>query len=124
MQAQDRLNGLGQGGPRQRAEALAALNSAFNSSSGTKTFTPRPSGRGQGSQRAAAVAALSQVLMAEKKKSPDGSPVASRSPITEGSATGKQNSSCLNVMLHSLNTMGCLGLVLCYLRSCSCFYSD
>ncbi|KAL2993142.1 hypothetical protein AAZX31_10G092500 [Glycine max] len=85
--AQDRLNGLGQGGPRQRAEALAALNSAFNSSSGTKTFTPRPSGRGQGSQRAAAVAALSQVLMAEKKKSPDGSPVASRSPITEGSAT-------------------------------------
>ncbi|KAG4996719.1 hypothetical protein JHK85_028158 [Glycine max] len=91
--AQDRLNGLGQGGPRQRAEALAALNSAFNSSSGTKTFTPRPSGRGQGSQRAAAVAALSQVLMAEKKKSPDGSPVASRSPITEGSATETKSDS-------------------------------
>ena len=109
MQAQDRLNGLGQGGPRQRAEALAALNSAFSSSSGTKTFTPRPSGRGQGSQRAAAVAALSQVLTAEKKKSPDGSPVASRSPITQGSATGKKNSSCLNMMLHSLNTMVWLG---------------
>ncbi|KAG5063646.1 hypothetical protein JHK85_004829 [Glycine max] len=91
--AQDRLNGLGQGGPRQRAEALAALNSAFSSSSGTKTFTPRPSGRGQGSQRAAAVAALSQVLTAEKKKSPDGSPVASRSPITQGSATETKSDS-------------------------------
>ncbi|KAK7392904.1 hypothetical protein VNO78_21354 [Psophocarpus tetragonolobus] len=85
---QDRLNGLGQGGPRQRAEALAALNSAFNSSSGTKSVTPRASGRGQGSQRAAAVAALSSVLTAEKKKkSPDGSPVASSSPVTESSAT-------------------------------------
>ncbi|KAG5080596.1 hypothetical protein JHK86_004661 [Glycine max] len=93
IQAQDRLNGLGQGGPRQRAEALAALNSAFSSSSGTKTFTPRPSGRGQGSQRAAAVAALSQVLTAEKKKSPDGSPVASRSPITQGSATETKSDS-------------------------------
>ncbi|KAL5124433.1 Villin-2 [Glycine soja] len=91
--ASNRLNGLGQGGPRQRAEALAALNSAFSSSSGTKTFTPRPSGRGQGSQRAAAVAALSQVLTAEKKKSPDGSPVASRSPITQGSATETKSDS-------------------------------
>ncbi|KAJ1376737.1 Villin headpiece [Sesbania bispinosa] len=84
--SQDRLNGLNQGGPRQRAEALAALNSAFNSSSGTKTFSPRASGKGQGSQRAAAVAALSSVLTAEKKKSsPDGSPVASSSPVAESS---------------------------------------
>lgn len=94
MQAQDRLNGLGQGGPRQRAEALAALNSAFSSSSGTKTFTPRPSGRGQGSQRAAAVAALSSVLTAEKKKtSPETSPVASTSPVVESSNFGEKNSS-------------------------------
>ncbi|KAJ1384153.1 Villin/Gelsolin, partial [Sesbania bispinosa] len=84
--SQDRLNGLNQGGARQRAEALAALNSAFNSSSGTKTFSPRASGKGQGSQRAAAVAALSSVLTAEKKKSsPDGSPVASSSPVAESS---------------------------------------
>ncbi|XP_057438079.1 villin-3 [Lotus japonicus] len=83
----DKLNGFNQGGPRQRAEALAALNSAFNSTSGTKPITPRSSARGQGSQRAAAVAALSQVLTAEKKKhSPDTSPMASSSPVV-GSST-------------------------------------
>ncbi|XP_019425549.1 PREDICTED: villin-3-like [Lupinus angustifolius] len=84
---QERLNGLNQGGPRQRAEALAALNSAFNSAPGTKPVTPRAAGRSQGSsQRAAAVAALSQVLTAEKKKSsPDSSPLASTSPTVESS---------------------------------------
>ncbi|KAK8546213.1 hypothetical protein V6N12_027008 [Hibiscus sabdariffa] len=61
-------------GPRQRAEALAALTSAFNPASDTKTSAPKPASSGQGSQRAAAVAALSGVLTAEKKKSPDGSP--------------------------------------------------
>ncbi|KAK7278925.1 hypothetical protein RJT34_23964 [Clitoria ternatea] len=82
---QDRLSGLSQGGPRQRAEALAALNTAFSSTPGTKPVTPRASGKSQGgSQRAAAVAALSSVLTAEKKKGspPDGSPVASGSPVT------------------------------------------
>ena len=91
---QDKSNGLSRGGPRQWAEALAALNSAFNSSSGTKVYTPRPSGRGQGSQRAAAVAALSSVLTAEKKKtSPETSPVASTSPVVENSNFGEKNSS-------------------------------
>ncbi|KAK8611148.1 hypothetical protein V6N13_131209 [Hibiscus sabdariffa] len=70
-EAQDKSDG-GQG-PRQRAEALAALTSAFNPASDTKTSAPKPAGTGQG-QRAAAVAALSSVLTAEKKKSPDGSP--------------------------------------------------
>ncbi|QHO37635.1 Nicotinate phosphoribosyltransferase [Arachis hypogaea] len=42
---QRRLNGLNQGGPRQRAEALAALNSAFKSSSGTKSSSPKTTGR-------------------------------------------------------------------------------
>ncbi|XP_039027982.1 villin-2-like [Hibiscus syriacus] len=69
---QDKSDG-GQG-PRQRAEALAALTSAFNPSSETKTSGLKPSGAGQGSQRKAAVAALSGVLTAEKKKSPEGSP--------------------------------------------------
>lgn len=77
---EDKSNGSSPGGgPRQRAEALAALNSAFSSSSGAKSTAPRPSGRGQGSQRAAAVAALSQVLTAEKKQSPDQSPTRSSS---------------------------------------------
>lgn len=73
LQSRDRSNGS-QGGPRQRAEALAALSSAFNSSPSSKS-PPRRSGlTSQASQRAAAVAALSQVLTAEKKKSPDTSP--------------------------------------------------
>ncbi|MBA0792695.1 hypothetical protein Gohar_017171, partial [Gossypium harknessii] len=67
----DRSDGQG---PRQRAEALAALTSAFNPSPEGKTSAPKPVCTGQGSQRAAAVAALSQVLTAEMKKSPDGSP--------------------------------------------------
>ncbi|RYR51807.1 hypothetical protein Ahy_A06g026783 [Arachis hypogaea] len=92
--SQDRLNGLNQGGPRQRAEALAALNSAFKSSSGTKSSSPKTTGRSQGSQRAAAVAALSQVLTAEKKKqSPDSSPVATRSPVVETSTSDAKSES-------------------------------
>ncbi|XP_022747943.1 villin-2-like [Durio zibethinus] len=75
----DRSNG-NQGGPTQRASALAALSSAFNTSSGSKTSTPKPSSTSQGSQRAAAVAALCSVLTAEKKKqSPDASPTKSTS---------------------------------------------
>lgn len=89
---QDKINASG-GGPRQRSEALAALNSAFNSSSGPKTTSTRPSGRSQGggSQRAAAVAALSQVLTAEKKQGSD-SPTAvhSRSPTSEDHFSGKR----------------------------------
>ncbi|KAB5551782.1 hypothetical protein DKX38_009093 [Salix brachista] len=77
---EDRSNGSNQGGPTQRASALAALSSAFNSSPGSKTTAPKSSGIGQGSQRAAAVAALSSVLTAEKK-TPETSP--SRSPHSE-----------------------------------------
>lgn len=87
-ETQDRSNGSNQGGPTQRASAMAALTSAFRPSSGNRTTAPRPSGRGQGSsQRAAAVAALSSVLTAEtKKRSPDASPSrSSRSPPPESS---------------------------------------
>ncbi|VVB06037.1 unnamed protein product [Arabis nemorensis] len=73
--SRERSNGS-QGGPRQRAEALAALSSAFNSSPSSKSPPPRPGLTSQASQRAAAIAALSQVLTAEKKKSPDTSPSA------------------------------------------------
>ncbi|KAL6969014.1 Caps the barbed end of actin filaments and is able to sever them in a calcium-dependent manner [Sarracenia purpurea var. burkii] len=87
LQSQDKSNGPNQGGPTQRASALAALSSAFNSSPSPRSSTAsRPSGMGQGSQRAAAVAALSQVLTAEKKRSPDASPVRSTgSPAAEAS---------------------------------------
>ncbi|OVA00850.1 Villin headpiece [Macleaya cordata] len=83
---QDKSNGSNNGGQTQRASALAALSSAFNPSSGTKTAVPKPSSSTRGSsQRAAAVAALSQVLTAEqKKRSPDASPSRpSRSPTPE-----------------------------------------
>ncbi|KAJ0262483.1 Villin-2 [Hirschfeldia incana] len=71
--SQDRSN-ESQEGPRQRAEALAALTSAFSSSSTKVPPPPRSVGTSQASQRAAAVAALSQVLVAENKKTPDTSP--------------------------------------------------
>ncbi|KAJ8534232.1 hypothetical protein K7X08_007556 [Anisodus acutangulus] len=59
-----------QDGPTQRASALAALNSAFSSSSTAKACSvPKPTGASQSSQRAAAVAALSTVLTAEMKQS-------------------------------------------------------
>nr|GMD41766.1 villin-2-like [Ipomoea batatas] len=86
---QARSNGTNQGGGRtQRASALAALNSAFSSSSSTKaTSVSRPVGVGQGSQRAAAVAALSSVLTAEKKQPTETSPARFKSPPPEATPT-------------------------------------
>ncbi|XP_047315379.1 villin-2-like isoform X3 [Impatiens glandulifera] len=100
---EEKSNGSNQsGGPTQRASALAALNSAFRPSSGTKSpsttprsanSTPRSAGSGQGSQRAAAVAALSQVLTAEKKPSPDASPIRSaRTPPPETNSPAETKS--------------------------------
>lgn len=107
MWAQNRSNG-NQGGHTQRAEALAALSSAFNpSSSASKTSSPKPSSTGQGSQRAAAVAALSSVLTAEKKKqSPDASPTKSTSNTPITSPLGKSFSSLFrNFFLLLLNLL-------------------
>ncbi|KAF5804279.1 putative villin headpiece, villin/Gelsolin, ADF-H/Gelsolin-like domain superfamily [Helianthus annuus] len=81
-ESQDRSNG-NQGGPTQRASALAALNSAFKSSPPAKS-SASPKAPSRGSQRAAAVAALSSVLTAEKKGPSDASPVRPvRSPPSE-----------------------------------------
>ncbi|TYK25445.1 villin-3 [Cucumis melo var. makuwa] len=85
----DKSNGSSQGsGPRQRAEALAALTSAFKSSPPKTSSASRVSGRGKGSQRAAAVAALSSVLTAEKKKGNDSSPPSNSSPPPESNVPG------------------------------------
>nr|XP_011468035.1 PREDICTED: villin-3-like [Fragaria vesca subsp. vesca] len=53
-----------QGGPRQRAEALAALSSAFNSSPGKSPPTDKSNGSSEGGprQRAEALAALSSAF--------------------------------------------------------------
>lgn len=90
VENQVKSNGSNQGGPTQRASALAALSSAFNPSSATKSgIAQRPSSTGQGSQRAAAVAALSSVLTAEKhNRSPESSPARSnRSPAPSGTTS-------------------------------------
>ncbi|VFQ86166.1 unnamed protein product [Cuscuta campestris] len=79
-------------GPTQRASALAALNSAFSSSSSSpsKPSSPRPIGVAQGSQRAAAIAALSTVLTAENKQ------ISIKSPSAESSPTaGTENENVL-----------------------------
>lgn len=87
----DKLNSSSNSGPTQRASALAALSSAFNPSAGTKTTTVRRSGPSQGSQRAAAVAALSTVLTAEQRKGPsDASSLSSESP-SEVNLSGRRN---------------------------------
>ncbi|XP_058077482.1 villin-2 [Magnolia sinica] len=92
LEGHDKSNGSS--GPTQRASALAALSSAFNPSSGSKTSGPKPSSSGQGSQRAAAVAALSSVLTAEQKKAGDASPTrVSRSPSADPSDRTKGDSS-------------------------------
>ncbi|KAK9055494.1 hypothetical protein SSX86_026577 [Deinandra increscens subsp. villosa] len=84
-ESQDKSNG-NQGGPTQRASALAALNSAFKSSPTAKS-SASPKQPSRGSQRAAAVAALSSVLTAEKKGPSDTSPVRPiRSPPSESSS--------------------------------------
>ncbi|KAK4481700.1 hypothetical protein RD792_012608 [Penstemon davidsonii] len=80
---EEKSNGSNNGGPTQRASALAALNSAFNSSTSPRAAA-RAGGASQASQRAAAVAALSSVLTAETKRSPHVSPARpSRSPPAE-----------------------------------------
>ncbi|CAL5193449.1 unnamed protein product [Lathyrus oleraceus] len=61
---EEKSNGSSQGGPRQRAEALAALNNAFNSSPETAPSTDRLNSLNQGGprQRAEALAALNSAF--------------------------------------------------------------
>ncbi|KAE8782114.1 villin-2-like [Hordeum vulgare] len=64
MRSESGPKGSGDGGPTQRASALAALSSAFNPSSQDKQSTDRPQSSGDGgpTQRASALAALSSSL--------------------------------------------------------------
>ncbi|CAA0812756.1 Villin-2 [Striga hermonthica] len=97
---EERSNGSNQGGPTQRASALAALNSAFSSSPSPKAGSgPRSGGKTGASQRAAAVAALSSVLTAEKKGSPDVSPARSRRapPLEAGSPASAKSEDSFDI---------------------------
>ncbi|XP_020107953.1 villin-2 [Ananas comosus] len=98
-ESNDKSKSSGNGGPTQRASALAALSSAFNPSSKAKLANTIPTRPSQGSQRAAAVAALSTVLTAEQKGSSETSiPRFSRSShspektVTETAKTGAASS--------------------------------
>ncbi|KAJ1429978.1 Villin/Gelsolin [Sesbania bispinosa] len=61
---EEKPNGSSQGGPRQRAEALAALSNAFNSSPGAQSSADKLNGLNQGGprQRAEALAALNSAF--------------------------------------------------------------
>ncbi|XP_076955070.1 villin-2-like [Bidens hawaiensis] len=99
-ESQDKSNGTS--GPTQRASALAALNSAFKSSPPTAKSSASPKAPGRGSQRAAAVAALSSVLTAEKKGPSDGSPARPiRSPPSESGPPAVAKSEEPSVSLES-----------------------
>ncbi|KAK7285611.1 hypothetical protein RJT34_20387 [Clitoria ternatea] len=60
---EEKSNGSSQGGPRQRAEALAALNNAFSSSPETTSSADKRNGLNRGArQRAEALAALNSAF--------------------------------------------------------------
>ncbi|KAK2362553.1 villin [Trifolium repens] len=65
-------NGSSQGGPRQRAEALAALNNAFNSSPDTPSSADKLNSLNQGGhrQRAEALAALNSAFSSSSGTKP------------------------------------------------------
>ncbi|XP_062002251.1 villin-3 isoform X2 [Rosa rugosa] len=71
VESQDKSDG-NQGGPRQRAEALAALSSAFNSSPGKSPPTDKSNGSSEGGprQRAEALAALSSAFSSSSGTKP------------------------------------------------------
>ncbi|KAK7396238.1 hypothetical protein VNO78_17102 [Psophocarpus tetragonolobus] len=64
LPVEEKSNGSSQGGPRQRAAALAALNNAFNSSPETTSSVDKLNGLSQGGprQRAEALAALNSAF--------------------------------------------------------------
>ncbi|KAH9624489.1 hypothetical protein KSS87_016930 [Heliosperma pusillum] len=89
------------GGATQRAEALAALTSAFNPSSGEKPSSPNKStnsNQGGNTQRASALAALSSALNPSSEKKV-GSPTAPR-PVSTGQ--GSQRAAALAALSSAL----------------------
>ncbi|XP_048570738.1 villin-2-like [Triticum urartu] len=96
MRSESGPKGSGDGGPTQRASALAALSSAFNPSSQDKQSTDRPQSSGDGgpTQRASALAALSSALNTSgKPKSPQ-----SQSRAGQGSQRAAAVSALSNVL--------------------------
>ncbi|KAJ6741799.1 VILLIN [Salix viminalis] len=86
---EDKSNG-NQGGPTQRASALAALSSAFNPSSGKSSLLDRSNGSNQGgpTQRASALAALSSAF----NSSPESKTTA---PKSSGIGQGSQRAAAV-----------------------------
>uniref|UniRef100_A0A803MAC6 HP domain-containing protein n=1 Tax=Chenopodium quinoa TaxID=63459 RepID=A0A803MAC6_CHEQI len=89
------------GGATQRAEALAALSSAFNPSSGEKSSSPNKSnGSNQGgaTQRASALAALSSAL----NPSSESKPAAVPTPRPVNTGQGSQRAAALAALSSAL----------------------
>ncbi|KNA10108.1 hypothetical protein SOVF_147420 [Spinacia oleracea] len=89
------------GGATQRAEALAALSSAFNPSSGEKTSSPSPNksnGSGGATQRASALAALSSAL----NPSSENKPTAAATPKPVNTSGGSQRAAALAALSSAL----------------------
>ncbi|XP_010554831.1 PREDICTED: villin-3 isoform X2 [Tarenaya hassleriana] len=84
---EDKSHGGGQGGPRQRAEALAALTSAFNSS-GERSQERSNGSQGGARQRAEALAALSSAFNSS-------SSVKSSSQRSAGTGQGSQRAAAV-----------------------------
>ncbi|XP_074320488.1 villin-2 [Silene latifolia] len=90
------------GGATQRAEALAALSSAFNPSSGEKPASSNKtnnSNQGGNTQRASALAALSSALNPSSAEKKVGSPTAPR-PVSTGQ--GSQRAAALAALSSAL----------------------
>ncbi|CAL9751927.1 unnamed protein product [Musa acuminata subsp. burmannicoides] len=117
-ESKDKSTGVHHGGATQRASALAALSSAFNPSLNNKTTSPKPSRSSQGSQRAAAVAALSSVLATEQKKgesetstrrfsrSPSPVPVGTINESAKTESAGSESGDSLEISAEKETTQG------------------
>lgn len=86
-----------QGGPRQRAEALAALSSAFNSSPGKSSPTDKSNGLSEGGprQRAEALAALSSAFSSSSGTKPS---IPKPSSMSQGSQRAAAVAALSNVL--------------------------
>ncbi|PRQ44743.1 putative villin headpiece, villin/Gelsolin, ADF-H/Gelsolin-like domain-containing protein [Rosa chinensis] len=96
VESQEKSDG-NQGGPRQRAEALAALSSAFNSSPGKSPPTDKSNGSSEGGprQRAEALAALSSAFSSSSGTKPS---VPKPSSTSQGSQRAAAVAALSNVL--------------------------
>ncbi|KAL5219060.1 hypothetical protein ABZP36_019744 [Zizania latifolia] len=99
MRSENGSKNSGDGGPTQRASALAALSSAFNPSSQRKQSNDRPRSSGDGgpTQRASAMAALTSAFNPSSK---------TKSPPPSRSGQGSQRAAAVAALSNVLTAEG------------------